>query len=133
MPIPGPHRIVHLRIDCQRGVSRHDKMLPSGVSPRQESGYPLEEDGDGRNPSGTTGEARVSGADAEAVSPGAAPPRGRLLDEVCEMTGYHRKAAIRLLRRDGAGRCGRRRGRPRRYGPEVVTALRAIWTAAGYP
>ena len=36
-------------------------MLPSGVSPRQESGYPLEEDGDGRNPSGTTGEARVSG------------------------------------------------------------------------
>ena len=62
------------------------------------------------------------------------PTRGRLLDEVCEMTGYHRKAAMRLRRRDGAGRRGRRRGgRPRRDGPEVVTALRAIWTAAGYP
>ena len=41
------------------------------------------------------------------------PTRGRLLDEVCEMTGYHRKAAIRLLRRDGAGRRGRRRALPK--------------------
>ena len=59
--------------------------------------------------------------------------RGRRLDEVCEMTGYHRKTVIRLLRRDGAGRRSRRRGRPVRYGPEVIAALRAIWTAAGYP
>jgi len=28
--------------------------------------------------------------------------KGRLLDEVCEVTGYHRKAAIRLLRRPAA-------------------------------
>lgn len=57
----------------------------------------------------------------------------RLLDEVCEMTGYHRKAVIRLLRRPELLRRGRRRARPLRYGREVVTALRAIWTAAGYP
>ena len=49
------------------------------------------------------------------------------------MTGYHRKAVIRLLRREVPQRRGRRRGRPVRYGPEVVAALRAIWTAAGYP
>ncbi len=49
-----------------------------------------------------------------------------LLDEVCEMTGYHRKAVIPLRRRP-------RRGRPTQYGPEVVAALQAIWTAAGYP
>jgi hypothetical protein len=55
-----------------------------------------------------------------------------LLDEVCEVTGYHRKAVIRLLRRP-AGRRGRRRGRPVRYGPTVVGALRRMWEAAGYP
>jgi len=58
--------------------------------------------------------------------------KGRLLDEVCEMSGYHRKAVIRLLRRPETTR-RHRRGRPVRYGPEVVAALRTIWTAAGYP
>ena len=57
----------------------------------------------------------------------------QLLNEVCEMTGYHRKAVIRLLRREAPGRRGRRRGRPTRYGPDVMAALQAIWTAAGYP
>ena len=57
--------------------------------------------------------------------------KGRLLDEVCEVTGYHRKAVIRLLRR-GEPRRGHR-ARPVHYGPEVIAALRAIWTAAGYP
>jgi hypothetical protein len=58
--------------------------------------------------------------------------RGRLLDEVCAVTGYHRKAVIRLLRRRAVRR-GRRRGRPVRYGPTVVGPLRQIWEAAGYP
>lgn len=56
-----------------------------------------------------------------------------LLDEVCEVTGYHRKAVIRLLRRPAAAGPRRRRGRRVTYGPEVVRALPAIWTAAGYP
>ena len=58
--------------------------------------------------------------------------KGRLLDEVCAVTGYHRKAAIRLLRRPVVPRRGRP-GRPVRYGPAVVAALRRIWEAAGYP
>jgi hypothetical protein len=49
------------------------------------------------------------------------------------VTGYHRKAVIRLLRRPARPRPHRRRGRPRRYGPAVVRVLRAVWTAAGYP
>src|SRR5215210_3885130 len=56
-----------------------------------------------------------------------------LLDEVCEVTGYHRKAVIRLLRRATPLGVRRPRGRRVEYGPEVVAALRAIWTAAGYP
>jgi len=58
--------------------------------------------------------------------------KSRLLDEVCEVTGYHRKAVIRLLRRPATGR-RRRPGRPVRYGPVVVGTLRRIWEASGYP
>ena len=52
--------------------------------------------------------------------------KGRILDEFCETTGMHRKAAIRLLnQRTGPKKRGR--GRPRRYGPEVVEALVKLW------
>lgn len=55
----------------------------------------------------------------------------RILDEFCETTGYHRKAAIRLLRRPlGPPRTGRR-GAPRRYGGQVVDALVVAWEAVG--
>jgi hypothetical protein len=59
--------------------------------------------------------------------------RGHVLDEVCEVTQYHRKAVIRLFGRSGAVVRRPGRGRPVRYGPEVVAALQTIWTAAGYP
>lgn len=58
--------------------------------------------------------------------------RSHLVSEVVAVTGYHRKAVIRLLRRVARPQ-PRRRGRPRQYGPEVVRVLRALWTAAGYP
>lgn len=50
----------------------------------------------------------------------------RILDEFCETTGMHRKAAIRLLNRESGPAAGRR-GRPRRYGPEVAEALVRVW------
>ena len=59
--------------------------------------------------------------------------KGGLLNEVCQVTGYHRKAVIRLLRRPAPTRAGRRRGRRVVYAADVVTALVAIWTTAGYP
>jgi len=51
--------------------------------------------------------------------------KSRLVDEVCAVTGYHRKAVIRLLRRS-AKRRRRRPGRPVQYGPVVVGTLRRI-------
>jgi len=52
--------------------------------------------------------------------------KGKILDEFCRTTGMHRKAAIRLLgKRSGPRLVGR--GRPRRYGPEVATALAQLW------
>jgi len=57
--------------------------------------------------------------------------RKRILDEFCQTTGMHRKAAIRLLGRGARPACPAggllRRGRPRRYGPEVTQALVELW------
>ena len=55
-----------------------------------------------------------------------------ILDTVCEVTRFHRKAAIRKFRRLQLGPVGGncRRGRPVIYGPEVLAALQAVWTAA---
>ena len=52
--------------------------------------------------------------------------KAKILDEFCQTTGLHRKATIRLLR-GGAGGPSRGRGRPRRYGPEALDALRLLW------
>ena len=60
----------------------------------------------------------------------------RLLDEVVAVTGIHRNAAIRMLRRM-LRRVPRRRatpgpgGRPRQYGPEVAAAATGLWEAVG--
>jgi hypothetical protein len=60
--------------------------------------------------------------------------RGRILDEFCQNTGYHRKYALRLLNGPPPGvERPRRRRRPARYSPAVIQVLRAIWEAAGYP
>jgi len=55
--------------------------------------------------------------------------KGRILDEFIQVTGYHRKAAIRLLHRHSSQQ-KKRRGRQRRYGGEVVNALCKIWEAS---
>lgn len=55
--------------------------------------------------------------------------KGRILGEFIQVTRYHRKAAIRLLRRYGPQRQRSRRGRRRRYGDEVLDALREVWEA----
>ncbi len=55
--------------------------------------------------------------------------KGRILDEFTQVTGYHRKAAIRRLRRGSQPQPGKRRGRPRRYGPQVAEALKVAWEA----
>src|SRR3990170_3025395 len=56
--------------------------------------------------------------------------KGRILDEFCQTTGMHRKAATRLL---GGGRrlaaVAKKKGRPSLYGPEVTEALVKVWEA----
>ena len=60
----------------------------------------------------------------------------KMLDEFCANTGYHRKHALRLLNGPPPGG-----GRPRpahaarrpTYSQALVSVLKAIWKAAGYP
>ena len=57
----------------------------------------------------------------------------QILDEFCQVTGYHRKYAIRLLRGPAPSRPAPRRGRGATYGVQLVSVLAAIWEAAGGP
>ena len=56
--------------------------------------------------------------------------KGKILDEFIQVTGYHRKAVIRLLYRKNTQKWNKRRGRRRRYGYETVEALRKVWEAS---
>ena len=64
----------------------------------------------------------------------------RLLDELQELTGYHRKSLLRLLNRPdpdppsdlgGASAESVKSHHRRRYGPDVVEALVPLWEEIG--
>lgn len=58
--------------------------------------------------------------------------RSRLLDELAELTGLHRKSVVRLLKGPSLERQPRRRQRSREYGAAVDDALRVIWESLDY-
>jgi len=58
--------------------------------------------------------------------------RGRLLDEMNEVTDMHRKSLIRLLRGRDLLRKPRSEKRGRRYGPEVDDAIRVVSESLDY-
>jgi hypothetical protein len=60
--------------------------------------------------------------------------RRQILNEFCQVCGYNRKYAIRLLNGPPPQKNKpRSRRRPTLYGPQVISLLAAIWQAAGYP
>ena len=61
------------------------------------------------------------------------PGKQRILDEFCQVTGHHRKHAIRLLNGPAPGAARPPQRRALTYSPAVIEALRALWEAAGYP
>src|ERR1700716_1486918 len=59
--------------------------------------------------------------------------KGRILDELCATTGWHRKHAVRALQRHATvtpGEVPASRGRRRRYGATIKEALTALWEAS---
>ena len=60
--------------------------------------------------------------------------KGRILDELCATTGWHRNHARKALGLALRPRVVReRRPRPATYGPEVLAALRLCWAVLGAP
>jgi len=60
--------------------------------------------------------------------------RSRLLDELCELSGYHRKYAIALLNRaDEQDTDGCRRVRGPTYSSAALRVIEGVWKAAGHP
>jgi hypothetical protein len=61
------------------------------------------------------------------------PEKGRILDALCRTTGWHRKHAVRALRRRGLQETAKTRERhecKRRYGVTIRDALTALWEAS---
>ena len=62
------------------------------------------------------------------------PLRARILDEFCQVCGYNRKYAIRLLNGPAPQKPQTpTKGRRPTYGAKVILSLTTIWEAAGYP
>jgi hypothetical protein len=59
--------------------------------------------------------------------------KSRMLEEYCEVTGDHRKHAIRVLNNGLKKEQGRRPGPVARYGAAEVEVLKAVWLAAEQP
>jgi hypothetical protein len=75
----------------------------------------------------------VLSAVAERYRSAGRPEKGRILDALCRTTGWHRKHAVRALRRRGLQETAKTRDlreRKRRYGVTIKDALTALWEAS---
>ncbi|MGB7295624.1 MAG: hypothetical protein WBC70_08550 [Candidatus Aminicenantales bacterium] len=63
--------------------------------------------------------------------------RTRILNEICEVCGYHRKYALWSINQwranQGQPPPRKRRRRGKLYPPEVMSIIEKVWEAAGYP
>ena len=55
--------------------------------------------------------------------------KGKILDEFTQVTGLHRKAAIRLLNREVGSLSKKRGGRSKKYDATVADSLKTVWEA----
>lgn len=68
----------------------------------------------------------------EAYLSGSKETKGHILDAVCSVTGYNRKAAIRRFHTlQNQPRRQKRRGRKTTYGYSIIPPLRELWNMSG--
>ena len=72
----------------------------------------------------------VVAAVAERYRSGSRRKKGRILDELCAVTGWHRKHAVRALHGHGSKATDEPRQRASRYGATIKDALVALWEAS---
>ncbi|WFU14721.1 hypothetical protein [Bradyrhizobium sp. CB3481] len=72
----------------------------------------------------------ITSALAERYRAGGRREKGRILDKLCAITGWHRKQAIWALSVDGSSVSAVLRWRRRTYGSSIRDALIALWDAS---
>jgi len=72
----------------------------------------------------------VVAAVAERYRSGPRKEKGRILDELCAVTGWHRKHAVRALLGIGGKAADKPRQRACRYGATIKDAVVALWEAS---
>jgi hypothetical protein len=72
----------------------------------------------------------VVSAVAERYRAAGVKEKGRVLDELCALTNWHRKHAIRALAQTGIPKRLARRGRRKQYGAAIRKALTILWDAS---
>jgi len=115
-------------------VSRHNKSDRGGNrrAKKDLTGASSSREGVGMTPEDRHEQARRL---AEQYRRGSRRDRTTMLDTFCATTGLNRKYAIGLLREppEKKRRRARKRGRPAKYGVEVIKVLEMIWESADYP
>jgi hypothetical protein len=72
----------------------------------------------------------IKSAVAERYRQAGRAEKGRILDELCKMTGWHRKHAVRALAVQSAAEPSEPRRRKPQYGDVIKDALVALWEAS---
>jgi hypothetical protein len=102
----------------------HKFLLVAGASPSNQVGVVY--GGEDQHARETRG--RIGGCGA--LRAGDRSEKGRILDELCSVTGWHRKHAIRVLSPSEKSGLAQQRQRHRTYGPSIRDALIALWKAS---
>ena len=56
--------------------------------------------------------------------------RTKILNEICDLTGIHRKSLIRMLNRDNRRKKKRQGSKPKYQYKEILPTLKSIWFAS---
>ena len=121
------------KLDADRGRIASPGMLPEKCPPMIGAASPNWVGGAHGGTISMGARREVLSAVAERYRSAGRGEKGRILDELCQTTGWHRKHAVRALWRHCVEETAKTRDpreRKRRYGATIKDALTALWEAS---